>query len=486
MRLDELKNDLPETPEFIHSMIQEEVYNQINNENVVPFRKDRKTKWNMSRVAVAVLACLMGMSAVAYAGNKMYHMYLERKGQYSVATGIGADEESEKIALPEKINDIEITAGYIPEGMEWIEENKLSYSDTPYLGGISITSVLMDQDDLGEEWIDQGVVESEELTLGEHDGVYVKFLDLKQDKSFDKRIYMLYPEEYRVFTIYFGDDVTKADAIKFAENMTVTEKDEMIETKGMLTWSDLINRETDTTDTTDAAEVKTEVAEDDITIYGLGDSMSVEAMYEDRTGNIVTSDGVSVRVDDVQLYDDLSVLEEDSIPEEWTTAVADDGKLKQNNLSYVKAGDGENTLDKVINEASVDQKLVYATVTYTNNTDSELDHVLYLGNLMTMKHENGSYRTYIPEEEPGTDYDYFMGDGVAMTGEMTYFSVHEEYGNGGNYIESLKPGESIQVAMAWIVNESDLEDLYLNLNSDSGIYEFTDSMLKTGIVYIGG
>jgi hypothetical protein len=64
--------------------------------------------------------------------------------------------------------------------------------------------------------------------------------------------------------------------------------------------------------------------------------------------------------------------------------------------------------------------------------------------------------------------------------------VHEEYGNGGNYIESLKPGESIRVAMAWIVNESDLEDLYLNLNSDSGIYEFTDSMLKTGIVYIGG
>ncbi len=49
-------------------------------------------------------------------------------------------------------------------------------------------------------------------------GVLQKLLDLKQDKSFDKRIYLFYPEEYRVFTIYFGDDVTKEDAIKFAEN----------------------------------------------------------------------------------------------------------------------------------------------------------------------------------------------------------------------------------------------------------------------------
>ncbi|MFR2215187.1 MAG: hypothetical protein ACLS61_15970 [Ruminococcus sp.] len=61
----------------------------------------------------------------------------------------------------------------------------------------------MDQDDLGEAWIDKGVIESEELTFGEHEGVYVKLLDLKQDKSFDKRIYLFYPEEYRVFTIYF-------------------------------------------------------------------------------------------------------------------------------------------------------------------------------------------------------------------------------------------------------------------------------------------
>ena len=68
---------------------------------------------------------------------------------------------------------------------------------------------------------------------------------------------------------------------------------------------------------------------------------------------------------------------------------------------------------------------------------------------------------------------------------MTYYSADEEYRNGANYISSLQPGESIQIAMAWIVNEEDLENMYLSFNSDGDAYEFSDSMLKAGLVYIG-
>ena len=71
-----------------------------------------------------------------------------------------------------------------------------------------------------------------------------------------------------------------------------------------------------------------------------------------------------------------------------------------------------------------------------------------------------------------------------MYKRQTYNSISEDYGNGGNYISSLKPGESIQVNMAWIVNENDLNNMYLNLNGDGAAYEFSDSMLKTGLVDI--
>ena len=67
---------------------------------------------------------------------------------------------------------------------------------------------------------------------------------------------------------------------------------------------------------------------------------------------------------------------------------------------------------------------------------------------------------------------------------MTYYSVSEDYGNGGNYISSLKPGESIQVNMAWIVNENELDHMYLNLNGEGGGFQFSNSTVKSGVVDI--
>ena len=90
----------------------------------------------------------------------------------------------------------------------------------------------------------------------------------------------------------------------------------------------------------------------------------------------------------------------------------------------------------------------------------------------------------IRQNSPEMTTIVLYGDGVARTAEMTYNSISEDYGNGGNYISSLKPGESIQVNMAWIVNENDLNNMYLNLNGDGAAYEFSDSMLKTGLVDI--
>ena len=102
-----------------------------------------------------------------------------------------------------------------------------------------------------------------------------------------------------------------------------------------------------------------------------------------------------------------------------------------------------------------------------------------------MCHNDGStYKVYTPGEEAGDGYDRCTWDGAARTGEMKYCSVSENYGNGGNYIPSLKPGESIQISMAWIVNESDLKEMYLNLNGTGASYQFDDEILANGIIDI--
>ena len=123
MRLEEMKNNIPETPDFIHKMVQEEVSRQLQDTKVVPIKK---RKWNKVQAAAAAALCLLATSTAAYAGNRLYHMYVEKQGNYRVETGIQADGET-SVQLPEQIHDVAISTNYIPDGMTWTDEDHLQY-----------------------------------------------------------------------------------------------------------------------------------------------------------------------------------------------------------------------------------------------------------------------------------------------------------------------------------------------------------------------
>ncbi len=479
MRLEELKHDLPETPAFIHNMVQEAVARQTEATNIVPMKRISRHRWSIGRIAAAAIACAVVTSSVAYASVKLYHMYLEKQGAYSVQTGIMVDTEEPEITIPKQIHDIAITSEYIPDGMEWTDEgNKLNFIDTPYQGGISLSSVLYDKTDLSALMLDKNVVQSEERNFGDYDGVYLQYHGLKQSQPFDQRIYLLCPEQYRIITIYFGG-VSKEDAFKFAEGIVITEKDALLDTNGLLRWRDQVNPEVETEGLS--------VTNANIPIHKIGDTFELKnyVFAEDVDGNFIDADSITVCVDSVQIADNLLLLDGENIPDEWKNAVDENGNLVQNHLSFIKAGDGVESLDQVVDEKTVNQKLVYITVTYTNTSGIDLKHILYLGTLMTLEKQNdGTYTVYMDGETPGNGFDYYTGDSVAQTAEMSFSSVTDAYGNGGNYIPSLSAGESIQIKMAWIVNEQDLENMYLNLNGSGSVYEFDDAIIETGLVNI--
>ena len=50
MRLEDMKKDIPETPEFIHTMIQSEVKKQLQDTKVVNIQTRRVKKWTGARV----------------------------------------------------------------------------------------------------------------------------------------------------------------------------------------------------------------------------------------------------------------------------------------------------------------------------------------------------------------------------------------------------------------------------------------------------
>ncbi len=478
MRLEDLRDEMPQTPEFISNMIDDEVKKQLNNDKITDMTRRRKMNKTV-KVAALAAVCVMATSTAVYAGVKMYNMYTQKQGNYGISTGIKLTENANEIILPEKVHDIDITAGYIPNGMEWSDKTHLQNVKTKYTGGFSFDWVLLDNDDLDKVMQDKNVVESEERTFGDYQGVYLKYNDLAKDGSFNQRIYLLCPDLYRVITVYVGDDVTKEDAIKVASNLTITENDKMLKTKGLYTWSDMVSPEE-----VFGEKVVRSLDEDKVLINKTGQKFNIEAQGEDSKGKIVSSNEISACVDSVKIEDDLKLIDKENIPSEWLSAVGSDGKLVSNKISYVKSKYGINEVDKVVRSKDVKQKLVYATVTYTNNSDKEINHMLYMGSLMLINHNDNKYTIYNPAEMSGSDFDYVIWDGVADAAEMTYSSISENYGNGNNYIPSLKPGESITVNMAWIINEDDLDNMYLNLNGDGGAYEFGELTLESGIVKV--
>lgn len=484
MKLEDIKKEMPKTPEMIHNRIQDEIKRQMENEQIAvfPTSKAKKTKWSRAHVAAVAAVCILGVSTSVYAGSKWYAMHLEKQGTYQVATKISANEQSKMTAIPDEIPDVKIQAGYLPDGMEEVEEGKFSNLETPYQGGFSMSLMLLDKQDFESVLTDNHVVESEERNFGKYEGVYLRYQDLEQSGSYNQRIYLMCPDEYRMAVIYVGDDMSKEEAVKFAENISLVETNKMIATKDMYSWSDFVSTEPET----ETREMVTSVSSDELKLWKTGEEFKIypDVSAEDENGNSIESADVSVKVDSVQISDDLSLLDENKIPEEWKKAVGEDGKLVENQLSYIKTGDGVEALDEVVKTENVKQKLVFVTATYKNNSEVTLNHILYLGNLMLLKAKDDTYQLYIENEQSGDNYDCIHSSSVAKAFEMDYYSVQEAYGNGGNYISALKPGESIQVEMAWIVDENQLSNMYLNLSGNGSSSEFVDSTLETGIVDI--
>ena len=134
-------------------------------------------------------------------------------------------------------------------------------------------------------------------------------------------------------------------------------------------------------------------------IYQIGDTFDLDVIGENTNGEYLEKT-ISVKVDSVQISDDLQLLDPDKIPQEWAKAIDADGKLATNTLNYVKSGDGIDSLDEIVKSEEVNQKLVYVTVTYTNHSNEEIDHMLYLGALLTLTKENGKYSFTFQQNRP--------------------------------------------------------------------------------------
>lgn len=497
MRPEEMKACIPDTPVFIHDRISQEVERQTGHKvHVSPLsaaaRMCAGQRWKMPAAAAAA-ACILVLPMIAYASGKLYEWLPKRVGTYGVETMIGTEREigeegaasdrAGDLTLPAEVCGIRVNAGYMPDQMEWVDDahTKMHGADG---SGISFMDELLDTNDLGKAIQDVNVIDYQKQTFGSHDGIYLSYHDLKQDGSYNQRIYLLYPEVWRVIVVFANDFVAKDDLIKVAENLKVEDTGKMMATAGMDTWSQKPS---------DAGRemLRVSASADQLNVRRIGDTIQSD-VYADAEGERERGEGepkpmypISIRVDSVRVCDRLQDInvERDLLPEKWQKAIDENGMLRDNHLSYIKKGDGINELSRVVKEEDVKQKFVTANVTYTNRSDMTLMHVHYLGVLMHMAYESGMYHLYDPLVPRDGSADMIMTDADVSAGSDFYCDVRDTQGS-GNYIPVLRAGESRQLQMTWIVQETELENLYLDLSGYDQSISFAEDIGDACIVDI--
>lgn len=484
MKLENMKNEFPVMPEEIRDMVEREVEKQLKTA-VIDSVPKRKGLMRGSLIAALAAAMVLGTTVFAEA---VYHMGSESVGNYGAAVkteeAAAGQTESGSEAGQQTIELLPVTmeVSYLPEGMIEVDDSgKYCYEDNLYKGGVTIGLYGMDTGDSQFEMSFEEVVSREDITINGYDAVYLEFSKLYEDEiSFNQRIYVAYPDIHYVMEMFVASDVAKEEALKIAEGIRLTPAPDGEGEKCIseYKWSEYLASETETSMeiipnmTVDENELKN--------THAIGESFSVAATipwdgYE----------GLTAKVSEVQVLDNINILDlsgNSDIREELAKETDAEGNLLPCEINYVKYGNGTDTLSEVVGTKEVPQKLVYVTLEYTNNGEAEMTDILYMCGLIKLVEKDGQIEVY-SGEKPGEndDWDEAQVNGAAHFVEMYYMDVFgkEEH---KNYIDSLQPGETATVHVAWVVPEQDLGYMYLNLCGNP--YEILEEELAIGYVDI--
>ena len=493
MKLEDLKQNFPEMPSELRMMVEKEVQEQIRM--TLPKRRRK----HMARKAIiAAIAAVMLLGTTVFAGIA-YKMHSEPVGEYAAKIKIeemnqaGTEENSSATEQQQEIIDIKnvkMEVSYLPEGMVETEDGKYSYTNSLYKGGVSITFYKMDTGDAQFDMLTTNVKETEEIKVGDYDGIYCELYGGDgEDISFNQRIYVAYTDVHYVMEMYAASDVAKEDALKIAEGVHLQpvsdgNTQDIVHAYNWSAYMKSRNEETVEWNPSVTVTVPKSAMKNTHAVGEAFAAANVESLEDDWLG----LGSVEIKVTDVQVSDkinllDLSVMDADSRAE-LQKEVNQAGELLPVKINYIKYGDGIDTLNEVADSREVPQKLVYATVEYTNTSAEKLDEILFFGSLMKIVEENGQMKMYTGKaSDESTAWDDAVPAGIAHNREMWYYDVH-----GGerrnNYITNLEAGETATVHMAWLVPEEELGYLYLNLDTFGGSYEFSESSLNLGYVDI--
>lgn len=285
--------------------------------------------------------------------------------------------------------------------------------------------------------------------------------------SMDKIMYINFEKQHYVVQLNLGEDISKDEAVKIAEGVQLVES--KVADRAVVDYSDSVAQ--GKLEPTDATAKVTSVDKAKVNLAKVGNSFKESGA--DDENKLLTG-----KVTDIKILDNLNILGVDK--KNYSEVIDSKGNLLQDTIKYYKSGDGENSIDKVVKSRKVNQKFIYATVQYTNNTNKTIRDFCYGANVMYLEDSGDNIELY--EETPGKNdkWDFIEKTSAYSIDEMIYWDVK----NNGihNSIAAIKPGETKTVHIGFIVDEDMLKYTVLNFTDEKT--DLSDNVISNGLVDI--
>lgn len=482
-----LENEF-EVPEYVNERIGD-AYRSLGIEKTDKVKYKRKHRvWTVVAAAAALVA---GISVAGFAANKMLSAYVSDDGD-TVRYNLEIDREK-------PAHKIEVETTYMPEGYEYGDENssdggKWHNYDTD--GGITIIPMNAAELDKMERLGDGDFMMyakdeyQEEVNLnGKKMGVFVSDDFYVDSADTIKSIFLFNEEDGYAVQIWSKSNLAAEELMKVAEGLRVTVMDETVayateeeieeelQARGSLAKSEEL-------------EKVGGVSADDV--YEIGDEIAdpfvkgkVPGSWDDIRFTVLSAeikDAISLEEYPVENFTDY---ENDVAP--WMN---EDGTLKPHERYRYK---GNRDSDEGILE-TVDSKYVVVRMKAENcgDTQSEwnqTDGISIAPDLTVLEQGEGGIHQFPSETFGSANENYYLqwGGGDFSTLPIYFdkmFYTDGKYRLKHSLFRPLAAGEELEYTLIYVVDEDQIDNLYLWFFSGTGGTYSDGSMITTPYVKI--
>ncbi len=379
---------------------------------------------------VAVAAAAVFVPSTVFAVSHM-NAYFQKTGNYQQNLTIDTADSAVSTT------PMSLQTGWLPEGME-IKDGK--YHDAQDRG---ITMCFWKITD-GNQILNHAIpytVSQEQFTCGENTVLFAK-KDVREKGDYNE-VWVAFPNASYAVQMYVTSDITDEEVKKISENLSLTPAD----TETAMVWSGDAKEEI-------GDETPTEPFDsNNMQVIQIGDVIEKSPYLQ--------NEDVSITINDASLQDTMDGITTDNIgaAADYHTYLNADGTVKDDVRTWYTRGDGINTLDKQDRQETLPQKVLVLHMTYTNNGTEPIDECV-CPSLFNIA-DDGSLVTSLDTDEMYAEDT--LGD---LKYDRSAFSFATTHSSQKNNLTNLKAGESADVTLAFLVDEEQLDQLYLDVLYD--------------------